>query len=239
MQVQTKAIVLSSLKYGETSLIVKAFTASDGLKSYLLKGVFSSRKGKLKAAYFQPLSQLEIVAVHKDKGTLESIREVKVNFPYATLHADITKNAITLFLSEILVICIREEQADPGLFSYLETALQWLDTHDHIANFHLYFLLALMRYLGCYPDTRKIEAPYFDLFEGQFTQVPTGKRMISGEDLEHFRALLGANFDEVHMIKLSKVQRQRLLQIIVDYFELHLHGFRKPKSLAVLNEVFS
>ncbi len=238
MQVQTKAIVLSSLKYGETSLIVKAYTASDGLKSYLLKGVFSSRKGKLKTAYFQPLSQLEIVAVHKDKGTLESIREAKVNFPYATLHTDITKNAITLFLSEILTNCIREEQADPGLFSYLETALQWLDTHDHIANFHLYFLIALTRFLGCYPDTRYLEAPYFDLFEGQFTAVSKGKRMISGEELEHFKALLGTNFDEVHMIKLSKVQRQQLLQIIVDYFELHLHGFRKPKSLAVLNEVF-
>ncbi|MBT8210228.1 MAG: DNA repair protein RecO [Eudoraea sp.] len=239
MQVQTRAIVLSSLKYGETSLIVKAYTASDGLKSYLLKGVLSSRKGKLKTAYFQPLSQLEIVAVHKNKGTLESIREAKVHFPYATVHSDITKNAITLFLSEMLSSCIREEQADPALFSYLESALQWLDTHDHIANFHLYFLLALMRFLGCYPDIRNMEAPYFNLMEGQFTGGPQGKSVISGEDLVHFRALLGTNFDEVHMIKLSKVQRQRLLQIIVDYFELHLHGFRKPKSLTVLNEVFN
>ncbi|MBT8300930.1 MAG: recombination protein O N-terminal domain-containing protein, partial [Maribacter sp.] len=42
MQVTTKAIVLSSLKYGDTSLIVKAFTLSDGLKSYLLKGVLTA-----------------------------------------------------------------------------------------------------------------------------------------------------------------------------------------------------
>ncbi len=239
MQVRTKAIVLTSLKYGETSLIAKIYTASDGLKSYLLKGVFSSRKGKLKTAYFQPLTQLELVAVHRNKGTLESLREVKVGFPYTTLHTDITKNAVTLFLSEILVSCIREEQADPGLFSYLENSLQWLDTHEQIANFHLYFLLALTRFLGCYPETSEKEAPYFDLMEGRFTIDPTGKRVISGEDLDHFRALLGTNFDGVHRIKLSKEQRRRMLQIIVDYFELHLHGFRKPKSLAVLNEVFS
>ncbi|MEM1260276.1 MAG: recombination protein O N-terminal domain-containing protein, partial [Bacteroidota bacterium] len=52
MQVSTKAIILSSLKYGDTSLIVKAFTLSDGLKSYLLKGILTSKKGRLKPALF-------------------------------------------------------------------------------------------------------------------------------------------------------------------------------------------
>ncbi|MEM7380297.1 MAG: recombination protein O N-terminal domain-containing protein, partial [Bacteroidota bacterium] len=102
MQVTTKAIVFSSLKYGDTSLIVKAFTASDGLKSYLLKGVLASKKGKLKAAYFQPLMQLELVAFHKNKGTLERIREAKVYYPYSSVYQDLTKNAIVLFLSEML-----------------------------------------------------------------------------------------------------------------------------------------
>jgi len=69
MQVTTKAVVLKALKYGDTSLIVKAFTASDGLKSYLLKGVLASKKGKLKTAYFQPLTQLELVANHKNIRT--------------------------------------------------------------------------------------------------------------------------------------------------------------------------
>ncbi len=46
MQVTTKAIVLSSLKYGDSSLIVRAFTQSDGLKSYLIKGVLTSKRGK-------------------------------------------------------------------------------------------------------------------------------------------------------------------------------------------------
>ena len=92
MQVTTKAIVLSSIKYGETSLIVKALTASDGLQTYLLKGVLASRKGKLKAAYFQPMMQLEIVANHKYKGTLESIREARVSYPFSTVHTDIIKN---------------------------------------------------------------------------------------------------------------------------------------------------
>src|SRR5690606_3772537 len=137
MQITTKAIVLSSLKYGDTSLIVKAFTESDGLKSYLLKGVFSSGKGRLKPAYFLPLMQLEIVANHRDKGTLESIREVKVAMPYRTLHTDILKNSVVLFLAEMLGSSIHEQEQDHGLFSYLEHALQWMDDHELSPNFHI------------------------------------------------------------------------------------------------------
>lgn len=239
MQVTTKAIVLTSLKYGDTSLIAKVFTASDGLKSYLLKGVLSSKKGKLKTAYFQPLTQLEIVANHKNKGTLETIREAKVNFHYQTLHSQIAKNAMTQFLAEMLSNSIHEEESNQGLFEYIEASLQWLDTNDETANFHLHFLLNLTRYLGFYPDTNNMNAIYFDLLEGEFTNASSLNPVLTGENLIFFKKVLGINFDEIQTIKMNKANRQELLKSLVLYFELHLQGFRKPKSLAILNEVFS
>lgn len=239
MRVTTKAIVLSSLKYGDTSLIVKAFTVSDGLKSYLLKGILASKKGKLKTAYFQPLMQLELVAVHRNKGSLERLEDVKVAYHYQTLQTDIAKNAITLFLSEILSNSIYEEEKNEGLFNFLEASLQWLDTHDRIANFHLFFLLELTKYFGFYPDTSSTPTPYFDLVDGQFVQRPSLNPVLTGANLDYFIALLGINFDTIHTIRIGKLERQELLQKLVLYFELHLHGFRKPRSLAILNEVFS
>lgn len=239
MQVTTKAIVLTSLKYGDTSLIVKAFTASDGLKSYLLKGILTAKKGKLKTAYFQPLTQLEIAALHKNKGTLESIRDVKVNYHYQTLHTNIAKNAMTMFLAEMLGNSIHEEERNDGLFEFLEAALQWLDTHDEISNFHLYFLIVLTKYFGFYPDMGNVQASCFDLLEGDFTNTPSLNPILTGENLNYFKLMLGTNFDRVHTIKMNKANRQELLQSLVLYYELHLQGFRKPKSLAILNEVFS
>ncbi|MGW9684340.1 DNA repair protein RecO [Flagellimonas sp. 2504JD1-5] len=238
MQVTTKAIVFSSIKYGDTSLIVKAFTASDGLKSYLLKGVLSSRKGKLKAAYFLPLMQLEIIAVHKNKGTLESIREAKVALPYKTVHTDIAKNSMVLFLAEMLSNSIQEEEQNEGLFNYLEYALNWLDVYPPNPNFHTLFLLNLTKYLGFYPDTSFQNQPYFDLLEGSFYKKPSLNPLIQGDDLEYFKKLLGINFDALPTVRMNKPQRQGLLKNVILYFELHLHGFRKPKSLAVLNAVF-
>lgn len=239
MQVTTKAIVFSSLKYGDTSLIVKAFTLSDGLKTYLLKGVLASKRGKLKAAYFQPLTQLEINANHKNKGTLESIREVKIAYHYVTLHTDIFKNALTLFLAEMLGNSIFEEEQNQELFHFLEASLQWLDTHEEVSNFHLYILLRLTKYLGFYPDTSTIDLPYFDIVEGEFVSELSTNLILEKENLAYFKRFLGINFDSIHKIKMKKTDRQNLLKSIVLYYELHLQGFRKPKSLAILNEVFS
>ena len=238
MQVTTKAIVLSSIKYGDTSLIVKAYTLSDGLKSYLLKGVLASKKGKLKSAYFQPLTQLELVANHKNKGTLESIREAKVYYPYQTLHTSIVKNAMTLFLAEMLGSSIHEEEPNTGLFHFLEASMQWLDAHHEISNFHLFFLLDLTKYLGFYPDISGMHEPNFDLLEGEFTQMPSLHPSLIGKNLDYFKQFLGINFDGIHKIKMNKTDRQELLKTLVLYYELHLQGFRRPKSLAVLNEVF-
>ena len=239
MQITTKAIVLTSLKYGDTSLIVKAFTESDGLKSYLLKGVLTSKRGKLKSAYFQPITQLELVANHKNKGTLESIREAKVSYAYQTLHTDIAKNAMALFLAEMLGNSIHEEEPNQALFQFLEASMQWLDAHDAISNFHIYVLIRLTKYLGFYPDSDAMEASCFDLMEGEFTDTPSLNPILTGENLSYFKTFLGINFDAIHSVKMNKNNRQELLQSLVLYYELHLQGFRKPKSLAVLNEVFS
>lgn len=238
MQLTTKAIVLSSIKYGDTGLIVKAYTASDGLKSYLLKGVLGSKKGKLKPAYFQPLMQLEIVATHRNKGTLERIREVRVGHPYQTIHTNIIKNGMALFLAEILTSCIQEEEKDEGLYNYLEYAFLWLDNHSEVANFHLGFLLNLSKFLGFPPDTSSTDLPYFDLLEGSFIATPSLNPMLSDKNLTLFKKLLGINFDTLNFVKMDRGNRHELLQSIILYFELHLQGFRKPKSLHILNAVF-
>ena len=92
----TKAIVLNAIKFQETSLIVKCYTQK-GIKSYLLKGVLKSKKGKLKPAYFQILTLLDIVASHNDKGTLNYIREASVYHPFHAISTDVYKSSIALF----------------------------------------------------------------------------------------------------------------------------------------------
>lgn len=237
MLVKTKAIVIFSLKYQEKSLIVKCFTLSDGLKSYFVRDAFSSRKSNQKIAYFQPFSILEIEAVHKNKGTLENFKEIKLAIPFQTIHNTVTKSTIVLFLSEMMHYSIHEQEENDALFTYLETALLWLDAHEEIANFHLIFLLEATKYLGFYPDTTDIDLPYFEMTEGIFTPF-NAISSLSEHETQLFKKLLELKF-ESDLKTFNIIERQILLKILIDYYSFHLEGFRKPKSLDVLKEVFS
>ena len=237
MLVKTKSIVISSIKYQEKSLIVKCFTLSDGLKSYFVRDAFSSRKSNQKIAYFQPFSILEIEAVHKNKGTLENFKEIKLAIPFQTIHNSVTKSTIVLFLSEMMHYSIHEEEKNEALFTYLETALLWLDTHDEIANFHLIFLLEATKYLGFYPDTADIDLPFFEMTEGIFTPFHAISSL-SEHETQLFKKLIGLKF-ESDLKTFHIIERQIVLKIMIDYYSFHLEGFRKPKSLDVLKEVFS
>ena len=235
----TKAIVFSSIKYAEADLIVTCFTQSSGLKTYLLRGILKSRKGRLKPSYFQPLTQLEIVANHKNKGTLESIKEVKVLHPYTTLHTDIVKSSLVMFLSEMLKNSILEQEANQGLYLFLEASFQWLDHHEDIANFHTLFLLKLTAYLGFYPDTSEAHLPYFNLSEGTFGTEDFSIYCETGQRVEALKQFFGIHFDAICSVKLSKNQRMDVLDLVLEYYQLHLHGYKKPKSLAVLQQLFN
>lgn len=237
--IDSNAIVLNSLKYGDTSLIVRLYVKECGLTSFMLRGVLKSTKGKIRKAYFQPLTQLRISFNLNQKKTLHSLREAQVVNSYTSIPFDVVKQSIVMFLSEMISNAIKEEESNSGLFSYLESAFIWLDTHDSISNFHLLFLLNLSKYLGFYPEIKGKEMMYFDLQDGEFCMRPQSNAFISGEKLASFKKLLGINFDAIETVSFSKRERQTILKILIDYYELHLDGFRKPKSLHVLETIFA
>lgn len=237
MNVKTKAIVLSTIKFQEKSLIVKCFTESDGLKSYFIQSAFSTRKSNQKIAYFQPLNLLEIEANHKNKGTLEHIKEVKLAYNYQSISVDFTKNSIVFFLSEVLHHAILEEEKNETLFAFLETSFLWLDTHVTNPNFHLIFLIELTKFLGFYPQLEDNDANFFEMIEGVFTSYQ-GVNCLSENESILLKKLMELKFDDVSK-NFSKTERQVLLKIILDYYIIHLQGFKKPKSLEVLKEIFN
>lgn len=237
MQIKTKAIVISTLKYQEKSLIVKCFTQSNGIKSYFVNNAFTGKNNKQKIAFFQPLMQLEIEATNKNKGTLERFKDIKIANPYQTIGYDIYKTTIVLFLSEFLNHAIKEEEPNEPLFEYLEAALLWLDNHNEISNFHLIVLIQITKYLGFYPENPSNEINYFDQLEGVFNTSPSSNSLSIDETIL-LKRLLALKLDNTENY-FSAHQRQILLKVIINYFTLNVDGFKTPKSVEVFKEVFN
>ncbi len=239
MLAHTNAIVLSKLRYKDNDLIVKCYTEELGVVSFLVRGALKSKKGASKAAYFQLLSQLQLVIAYKSNKNLHTIKEVKPNYIYSSLHSNILKSAVVMFLSEILASILQEEEENRVLYSYIETALLWFDTHTKSSNFHLLFLLNLSKYLGFYPELKNVNSAFFNLKDGKFEDKSMGKYAIQGENLLLLKTLLGTKFDGLENIKMNSSQRQSFLNMILLYFELHLGSFKTPRSVKVFNQVFS
>jgi len=233
-----KAIVLSTLKYKESDLIVKCYT-SRGVVSYLQKGVRKSKRGKTKSVYFQPLTLLEIEENYQPSRALQYMKEVKCYFPYRAMHTNIYKASLSIFLAEILGNVLQEEEPNEPLFEFLEVAFQFLDGQQQFPNFHLIFLIKLSKYLGFYPEDRFAGETFFNLESGTFENAKSSRYLLEGPHKELLLQLMHTDFEAVNQIKLSSQQRSAFLNVVLMYFELHLGNFKKPKSLQVFTEVFN
>ncbi len=236
MIIQTPAIVISSLKYGETSKIVKCYTKSSGIKSFIAKGIYS-KKNKTNPLFFS-LNQIELVYEDKNTNGLEYFRGATQFLYYQTIHSSPQKTAITLFLSEILNSVLQEEEPNAALFDFIASSFEAFDKKDSAyADFHLWFLINLTKYVGFYPNI-KHQSLYFDLTNGISSDIRPTESYISGNELNDLKKLISLEFVKQYNNQFNHIQRKSLLNILLKYYGLHISGFRQPKSLNVLTVVF-
>ena len=120
-------------------------------------------------------------------------------------------------------------------------SVQWLDAcNEGFANFHLVFLIRLSRFLGFYPNLENYtEGCYFDLMNACFVhEQPLHGMFLRPQEASHIRLLTRMNYETMHLFSMSRAERSRCLEIICEYYRLHLPDFPELKSLAVLQELF-
>ena len=236
---QSKAIVLHSIKYGETSLIVNCFLYDLGVKSFMIKGVLNSKNKKFSKSYFLPLSILCITYSIKTNKDLGYITEAKPAQIYTSLHIDLFKSSVVVFIGELLNSVLKESPgSNQKLFQYLEYSLTWFDRSNKVSNFHLKVLIDLTKFIGFYPNIKEESHAFFDLNSGTSLEVKPSKYYIQNLELKKFKELLGMTFEDLNTMKLNNVLKAKMLSIMIDYYSLHLQMFKSPKSIHVFNEVF-
>lgn len=237
---KTIGVVLHSIKYNDTSNIVEIYTELSGRTSFLVK-LPRSKKSGVKSVLFQPLSIIELEAEYRPTSNLHRVKEARSYYPFSSLPFDPYKSSIALFLAEFLYRALREEAENRPLFAYLVHSVQWLDEQNKgFANFHLVFLMRLSRFLGLYPNLENYhDGDYFDLMNAIFTaKKPFHNAFIEPVDAARLVKLMRMNYDTMHLFSMSRVERNRCLLIIIDYYRLHLPDFPVLKSLDVLKELF-
>ena len=241
----TKGIVLRTVKYGETSVIVTIYTELFGIQSYIVNGVrSSSKKGSGKANMFQPAAILDMQVYHNDLKNLQRIKEFRWAFIYQHIFFDVVKNAAALFMVELLQKTLKQPESNPDLYHFIEDAFLHLDDAkgQAIANFPLFFALHLATIYGFrLNDDYTEHTPYLDLQEGEFTSEHPVHPHFLGIPYSYITSQLLKVMQpqELNEIPLNQETRRILLQGYQNFYALHVPDFGTLKTLPVLQEVLS
>ena len=230
---KTKGIALHYHKYSESSVIAKIFTKEFGLQSFIINGV-RQKKAKSKLGLLRPLSFLNLEIYKKSKRGLNRIKEISISKVLERIHYDINKSLLAVFIAEVLLKTLLEEEKEEPLFCYIETLVSELEKLDRVQNtFPLVFLINLSAYLGFYPSKENSELSFYDLQNGCFSKKGfSHNHFISGEDLQNFKTIL---FQEKKNI--SQENRKKILLILLDYYRLHHYELKNLKSHNVIEQL--
>lgn len=239
----TKGIVLRTVRYGETSAIVSIFTELFGLQSYLVNGVrVSSKKGSGRANLFQPTAILDMIVYQNELKQLQRIKEFKWAHVYQHILSDVRKNAVALYMIELLTKCLKQPESNSDLFHFAEDAFIHLDEANNAitANLPLFFTLHLPVFFGFrVNDNYSASHQFLDLQEGEFVdQLPAHPHFLDDKQAYVTSQLLKVQHpDELNDIKLNHDFRRNLLYRYEVFYALHIQDFGTLKTLPVLREI--
>ncbi len=241
---KTPGIVLRTVKYGDTSLILSIFTELFGIQSYIVNGVRSSKPKAAKGNLLQPGNILDLVVYHHEQKNLQRISEFKLGHVYTSMHVNIVKNTVALYLIELLQKTLKQPEAQPELYNFAADSFKALDaaTSGAAANIPLYFTLKLAAHLGFhFAGHYSPYTPYLDLQQGIFTDLPPHHTQyldeVSSQITDRLQQVRHPS--DLGTIELSKDRRRNLLYAYLDFYQLHIPDFKELHSPPILNEILS
>lgn len=221
------AFLLSYTKYGDYDAVLHCFTSENGFESFFVRGIYVPKNRK--KAFLFPLNELFLYISEKKKNipNVLKIEQKNVNL----FDADIKKNSILFFVSDLLNQVLRNEQQNEKIYSEISCFLNELKSGN--PQSHLVLMFRILKQQGLQPlfSEKKFLNPESGNFEEKETHHLFGK-----EISEIWKIFI--NSENSYSIKLNRIQRQRFLDSILVYFHYHFTDFREPKSLEVIKEIF-
>ena len=237
---KTPALVLSTVNYGDRQLIVDLLTRQAGRQSFIVR-LSQSPHGRVHRRLFQPLTLLDADFTLRPNRTLQRFSEVRMSRPWTSLTANPYKMPLVFFVAEFLRHATRDEQDVATLFDYVVDSVEWLDmASEGYANFHLVFMIRLSMFLGFFPNIESYEpGAWFDMRSGCFsTTVPPHPDYIQADEAEAMVGLMRLSFTTMRLFRMSREQRNRCVDVILDFYRLHIPACPELKTLGVVRELF-
>jgi DNA repair protein RecO (recombination protein O) len=205
------------------------------MNSYLC---FRSSNAKKNANHYLPMSLVDIVSERKNKGNFDYVKDIKVLANIQAGEFDVVKSSICMFLNEILYKLFSDAGEDKAMFHFLFSSLEQFYMREYSPDFHLRFLTALVKELGCCPENNFTSPKMiFSLEKSRFIYSLLSKKEEQDMGL-YFHYLLNQDlFPDKKENLIPYMWRNPLLEMILKYYTLHVADLSKIRSYQILKTV--
>ena len=253
MIVETEAVVLHSIHYGDTSKIVTLYSRKYGKIKVVAKGARNPKTNKFGSS-LEPMTHSSVVLYKKEHRDLHLLSKSEIVTSFSKTQ-DISEKMFTgLSLIELVNMVMHDEEENELIFVLLVDSLKAIDasTKNRI-NVLLSFLTKMFSQFGfglsleqcerCgkLSDKEDFSLIFLRLSDGKFicqhcsegTTVSGVK--VTGGALKSLIFLQTNDSERVLTLSLSHAMREDILGLLQSYLRYHVEGSRTLKSLSLLH----
>ncbi|OGU14594.1 MAG: DNA repair protein RecO [Ignavibacteria bacterium GWB2_35_12] len=233
MIINTEAIILKSIKYGDSSKILSIFTRDFGRLSVIAKGARQT-KSKFGAA-LEPMSVSNLCFYKKANRDLHTLSSADSVINFNNIQNSLENMACAMMILESVLQTLVENEMNINLFELLKSSLIELNktTGNPFSIFTL-FQIELAHNLGFsmkfdynYENLMiKSKSFIFSLENGYIVNEKNNKSKfffrLENEVLAILNKIEKAKMEEVSNINISISNRKQIKDFFINYFSFHL-----------------
>jgi DNA repair protein RecO (recombination protein O) len=251
MIVKTEAIVLSAMKFRDTSKIVRLYTKEFGKVSAIAKGARDA-KSKFRSA-LEPMSYVTAVVYKNDNRELQLLSQCDSIVSFHHLTEEMEKMHAAMSAVELADSVTHDEEQNDRLFTLLLNHLQVVNSATKNAVIALYYFeTKLSELLGFKPDVHNCSYCQRNIEEGMSEKArfvlhndgilcvgcseSSTLNKISATSLKVMQRLQEvASINSLMSLNLTPSVKEEVGRSLRQHFHKHVEGFRGLRS----EEVFA
>lgn len=239
MNEKLECVVLRVIPHNERNVIVNCYSNLSGRISFVSPGG-TGKEARRRRALLMPMCVVECVGA-AGSGGLIRVRDVSRPAGFGDFTLNPLKSVVALFVADLLETLTRNVETDPMLYGFIRHAVSHLSTASPraTANFHLALMAGLIRYAGIEPDLSTYRPGYFlDMRDGIFRATPPlHTDFLEAAESAHAVRICRMTFASSRFFRLTRAERNRAMDVMLEYISLHLRDVRSLKSVDVVRSL--
>lgn len=241
MIVQSRAIILKTISYQESSKILTVLSSEHGKIAVIAKGA-KKPKSKL-AGVLETGNILDLVYYYKAGRSVQVLKEASIHHSSHKILREMERAAILYASLELLNQLVHENEVNLPVFEFAQNFIPWLSSETEVnASVFVYAQIRLAEINGIGLRNHlnsSAESVFLNISSGNISEHSESElayKLSASQAAFIARALAGKS-KRIFELNLENEELKQLVRHIDVYFKYHIDGYQERKSDAVFEQM--